>query len=134
MVNQTFVDYRAGKLNKNTDSGLPEYRKAKAMEVSVRILNEVFKSLPNLSEQPKQVAYAYTINPIVGAEIIPIPTLEEKYYTATEISRALQESANKIGRMAKDNNLKTSEYGKFFMDKSQYSCKQVESFRYNEKR
>ncbi|MFS1539793.1 MAG: hypothetical protein ACL7BU_15115 [Candidatus Phlomobacter fragariae] len=42
-------------------------------------------------------------------------------------------STNKIGRMANDNNMKVKEYGEMYIDKSPYSNKQVESFRYNEK-
>ena len=42
-------------------------------------------------------------------------------------------SANKIGRIANDNNLKTPEYGIFLYDKSKYSDKTVESFKYYEK-
>lgn len=41
-------------------------------------------------------------------------------------------SANKIGRIANKNGLKTDEFGKFFLDKSAHSSKQVEAFRYNE--
>ncbi|MBJ2625513.1 hypothetical protein JGA00_27075, partial [Salmonella enterica subsp. enterica serovar Agona] len=40
-------------------------------------------------------------------------------------------TANKIGRIANANNLKTERYGKFFLDKSAHSSKQVEAFRYN---
>jgi prophage antirepressor-like protein len=57
----------------------------------------------------------------------------EKTYTATEIARELGVSANKIGKVANANNLKTDEYGIVVLDKSAHSSKQVESFRYNEK-
>ncbi|EDR6668817.1 hypothetical protein ACK1EQ_000880 [Salmonella enterica] len=33
--------------------------------------------------------------------------------------------------VANANGLKTEQYGKFFLDKSAYSSKQVEAFRYN---
>ena len=41
-------------------------------------------------------------------------------------------SANKVGRIANEHNLKTEQYGKLFHDKSQYSSKEVETFRYYE--
>lgn len=41
-------------------------------------------------------------------------------------------SANRIGMLANKNNLKTEEYGKKFYDKSRYSSKEVETFRYYE--
>jgi len=57
----------------------------------------------------------------------------EKTYTATEIANELRVSANKIGKVANANNLKTLEYGIYVLDKSPHSNKQVTSFRYNEK-
>ena len=72
------------------------------------------------------------VNPIAGREIIPLPQLEEHYFSAKEIGEYLGVSANKIGRIANANNLKTEQYGKFFLDKSAHSNKQVEAFRYNE--
>ena len=37
----------------------------------------------------------------------------------------------KIGRIANLNGLKTEEYGEFYRDKSPYSSKEVDAFRYN---
>lgn len=65
--------------------------------------------------------------------MIPVPVLEEKHYTATQIGKIFNVSANKIGRIANDNNMKTEEYGEYYLDKSRYSDKQVEAFRYNDK-
>jgi hypothetical protein len=42
-------------------------------------------------------------------------------------------SANKIGRLAKEHELKTDEFGTWVRDKSPYSSKEVDSFRYNDK-
>jgi hypothetical protein len=41
-------------------------------------------------------------------------------------------SANMVGRLAKQHNLKTEQYGKWYHDKSKHSCKEVETFRYYE--
>ncbi|EKG8125828.1 hypothetical protein V9V34_004838, partial [Shigella boydii] len=72
------------------------------------------------------------INPLVGFNAIPLPAIEEHYYSAGEVAEQLGVTANKIGRIANANNLKTEQYGKFFLDKSAHSSKQVETFRYNE--
>lgn len=56
----------------------------------------------------------------------------QKSYTATEIAKVFGVSAQKIGSLANKHNLKTDEYGYFALDKSRYSNKQVESFRYYE--
>ena len=54
----------------------------------------------------------------------------QRTYSATEIGEILGVSANKIGILANRNNMKTEEYGKKFYDKSRYSNKEVETFRY----
>lgn len=86
-----------------------------------------------------------TLSP-VAVELLGINALEvltdkdtecrpqvEKTYTATEIGKELGITANKVGRIANANNLKTAEYGIEVLDKSRHSNKQVSSFRYNEK-
>ena len=58
----------------------------------------------------------------------------EKTYSATEVGEMLGGlSANKIGKTANANGLKTEEYGITVLDKSPYSAKQVATFRYNQK-
>ena len=136
MVNQVFLDYKKGELKniqQPAKSYLPEYRQAKAIELSVRALDKMFSNLPHLSEQSKQAIYADTINPIAGKNVIPLPKLENKTFSASEVGDLLGVSSNKIGRIANKLNLKTEEYGIFVLDKSRSSDKQVESFRYNEK-
>lgn len=56
--------------------------------------------------------------------------VEKKTYSASEIGKILGVSANKIGKLANEFNLKTEQYGKYFYDKSKYSSKEVETFRY----
>lgn len=136
MVNQVFLDYKSGHLQqtiKPSKSYLPEYRQARAIELSVRAIDKIFSNLPHLSEQSKQVIYATTINPIAGTNVIPFPKLDEKTYTAGEVGEMLGVSANKVGRIANEVGLKTEEYGITVLDKSKYSSKQVETFRYNQK-
>ncbi|WP_202112835.1 MULTISPECIES: KilA-N domain-containing protein [unclassified Gilliamella] len=136
MVNQVFLDYKKGELKniqKPFKSYLPEYRQAKAIELSVRALDKMFSNLPHLSEQSKQAIYADTINPIAGKNVIPLPKLENKTFSASEVGDLLGVSSNKIGRIANKLNLKTEDYGIFVLDKSRSSDKQVETFRYNEK-
>lgn len=42
-------------------------------------------------------------------------------------------TAQRIGRIANLNNMKTDEFGEFYKDKSPYSSKEVDVFRYNDK-
>lgn len=57
----------------------------------------------------------------------------KKTYSAGEVGSMFGVSAQKIGRLANEYNLKTSEYGEWFRDKSPYSCKEIDTFRYNDK-
>ncbi|MDE9536099.1 Bro-N domain-containing protein [Xenorhabdus bovienii] len=117
---------------KQSQSGLPEYRRARTLKMSIDAVSSLFALMPNLSNEAKQCAAANIVNPIVGFEAVPLPALEEKYYTAGEVGKMLEVSANKIGRVANGHNLKNKQHGKFFLDKSAHSDKQVEAFRYNE--
>ncbi|EBS5543917.1 TPA: Bro-N domain-containing protein [Salmonella enterica] len=121
-----------------TLSGLPEYRLAKAeqlkalaLEKNIASARELMVMLPRLDPMSHQTLAASLINPIIGYDAIPLPVIEEHYYTAAEAGEKIGVSANKIGRIANANNLKTEQYGKFFLDKSAHSSKQVEAFRYN---
>ena len=80
----------------------------------------------------KQILNAKATEIITGENLLPLPTAERKTYTATEIGDMLGISANKVGRLANEHNLKTSEFGKMFYDKAKHSNKQVETFRYYE--
>ncbi|ELI0408977.1 hypothetical protein Q8U54_004327 [Salmonella enterica] len=121
-----------------SNSGLPEYRLAKAgqlkalaLEKNIASARELMAMLPRLDPVAHQTLAASLINPIIGYDAIPLPVIEEHYYTAAEAGEKIGVSANKIGRIANANNLKTEQYGKFFLDKSAHSSKQVEVFRYN---
>ncbi|SFG29094.1 hypothetical protein SAMN04487885_14521, partial [Clostridium cadaveris] len=89
-------------------------------------------SNPNLSKEYVQVLQSKATEIITGQAILPLPVAERKTYSATEIGNKLGISANKVGSLANKHNLKNDEYGKFFHDKSPYSAKEVESFRYYE--
>lgn len=121
-----------------SNSGLPEYRRAKAEQLKAQALQnniasarELMSMFPRLGDAANQVIVATLVNPLLGHEIVPLPVIEEHYYTAGEVAEQLGSTANKIGRLANKHNLKIERYGKFFLDKSKYSDKQVEAFRYN---
>lgn len=67
-----------------------------------------------------------------GVPLLPMEEAKEITYSATDIGKLLGVSANKIGAIANKYNLKTPQYGKYFYSKSEYSCKEVETFRYYE--
>lgn len=96
------------------------------------LLLKIAKENPNLSKEYIQVLQSKATEILTGKTIIPLPVLEEKTYSAAEIGERLGISANKVGKLANAHNLKTEKYGKFFHDKSKYSNKEVETFRYYE--
>ncbi|QIU92159.1 Rha family transcriptional regulator [Yokenella regensburgei] len=112
-------------------SGLVEFRQARTLKMTVEAVTNLFDLMPNLAPEAKQTAAASIINPIVGFNAIPLPMIEEHFHTAAEVGEIIGVTANKIGRVANKHNLKTEQYGKFFLDKSKHSDKQVEAFRYN---
>lgn len=118
-------------LPQKSASYLPEYRRARAIKMEVEAMNLALSHMPKLSDIAKQTAMARAVNDAAGMELLPLPQVEEHYHTAGEVGEMLGVSAQKIGRTANANNLKTDQYGIFVMDKSAHSNKQVEAFRYN---
>lgn len=103
-------------------------------EVSMKEV-EMLERLRNRVQIPEfqSIADHYIMEKLTGnANALPLPEVQKKTYSATEIGDMLGVSSNKIGRIAKEHNLKTEEYGKWFFDKSKYSNKEVETFRYYE--
>lgn len=80
----------------------------------------------------KQICASHAAKVLAGGEVIPLPEKTERYYSATELGQIYGVSANRIGKLANANGLKTAEYGKEVWSKSEYSCKQVAQFLYNE--
>ena len=95
-----------------------------------------FRELMNietLSPSWKQILAAKSAEVLSGGEkILPLPKSEVSY-SATDIAKELGTSSTMVGRIAKANNLKIKEYGEWYHDKSKYSSKEVDVFRYNQK-
>lgn len=80
----------------------------------------------------KNIILSKAAEMISGEELLPLPE-SEKTYSATEIGEMFGISAQKVDKIANANGMKTSEYGKFYKDKSKYSNKEVDTFRYDDK-
>lgn len=110
------------------------------LENERKMLNlEAYNALHSLAElyRPKNESYgqildAYATKELSGEFLLPLPETE-KTYSATDIAKMLNVSSNFIGKIANKNNLKSKGYGMYVMDKSKYSTKEVQTFRYNEK-
>lgn len=114
---------------KNADARL---RNAKIREAKF-LLEAVDKYKNVLAEQSVELLTINALEIINGKDTLQKPTLpESKYYSATEIGKELRITANKVGKIANKNNLKTDKYGKTVLSKSLYSSKQCPTFIYNE--
>lgn len=115
---------------KNADARL---RNAKVREAKF-LLEAVDKYKNVLAEQSVELLTINALEVINGKNTLQKPSLPEaKYYSATDIAKELGVTANKVGKIANANNLKTDEYGKTVLSKSLYSSKQCPTFIYNQK-
>lgn len=80
----------------------------------------------------KQILNSLAVETMSGKKYLPLPEVNKKTYSATEIGSILGVSSNKIGRLSKQLNMKVPEYDKFFYDKAKGCNKQVGTFRYYE--
>lgn len=108
---------------------------AKLMNAKVRMSNQFLKlaNVDTLSTQYKSILVAKAAEVLSGENILPMPQSEQKMYTATEIGAMFGVSAQKIGSISNKHGMKTEEFGEWYRDKSRYSCKEVDSFKYNDK-
>lgn len=114
-----------------------ERARAMLVNAQARLLNtltknpEAVKLLPLISDLSPVAIESLKVT-IFDSDGQNLPQVE-KTYTAGEIAKLYGVSANKVGRIATKNNIKTEEYGIWVLDKSRSSSKQVQTFRYNEK-
>lgn len=83
------------------------------------------------SETYQQICISYASKELAGQEVIPLPLSTQHHYSAGEVGEMFGVSAHKIGMIAKRNNMKTEMFGCWYHDKSPYSNREVDTFRYN---
>lgn len=101
----------------------------------VRLSNQFLKlaKVDTLSTEYKNILVSKAAEALTGFALIPLPQSEQKMYSATEIGEMFGVSAQKIGRVSNEHDMKTEEYGGYYRTKSQHCCKEVDSFVYNDK-
>ena len=105
----------------------------KAELARAEFLRSMAREYDGKSETYKQVLDAYATKELTGEFILPLPQVLEKSYSATEVGKMFGVSANKIGSVAIQHDLKVQGYGAWVKDKARFSSKEVETFRYNDK-
>lgn len=107
----------------------------KEINAKVRLSNQFLKlsKVETLSAEYKNILDAKAAEVLTGTQIIPLPKSQQKMYSASEIGQMFGVSAQKIGRISNEHNLKTAEYGEWYRSKSEHSTKEVDTFVYNDK-
>lgn len=106
---------------------------ARLRNARVRESNQYLKIAAQIGiPEYKYILQSKAAETLAGTPILPMQEAERKTYSATEIGKMFGVSANKIGKIANANNLKIPEYGKLFYSRSEYSVKEVETWRYYE--
>ena len=96
-------------------------------------LRSMAREYAGKSETYPMILDCYAAREVVGEFILPLPQVQEKTYSATEVGKMFGVSANKIGSVAIQHDLKVQGYGAWVKDKARFSSKEVETFRYNDK-
>ena len=111
--------------------------RAEAMKLNAqtRAFNSLMKSVDkkHLSPIAVEVFGLKALESTFGVNVNRYLPETEKTYNATEVGKMLGITANRVGRIANEHNLKTAEYGVFKLDKSTSSNKEMENFFYNQK-
>lgn len=108
---------------------------AKLLNARTRMANMYLKlaNIDTVSPEYKNILVAKSAEVLTGQPLLPLPKSEQKTYSASDIGKMFGVSAQKVGSVAKANGMKTDEYGSWYHDKSPYSNKEVDTFRYNDK-
>ncbi len=109
-----------------------EAMKLNAQTRAYKVLMQSIDKHKKLTPLALEVFGLKALESAFGADVGNYLPEVEKTYTAAEVGKMLGISANKVGRLANANNLKTPEYGRFVTDKAKGFDKEVESFRYND--
>lgn len=141
----TYIDKFYEMENKLKEQPIPTEYQIKELDVKEKELSvkeqelklrqsELYLKIADRTEIPeyKQIMNSLAVKAVSGEMYLPLPMVNKKTYSATEIGNILGVSANKIGRLASKHNMKTAEHGKLFYDKARNSNKEIETFRYYE--
>ena len=121
------------------NQGIPQKKsleeRFKIMEMNARSrMAQTYMKLAQvdtLSSTYKNVLVSKASEVLAGERIIPLPEIEQrKAYSASEIGNMFGISANRIGRIANQNNLKVPEFGEYRRDKIRHSSHECDTWVY----
>ncbi|MGL5498623.1 MAG: hypothetical protein ACRDCQ_16910 [Aeromonas sobria] len=102
------------------------------IDQSSQLLDDLVNTV--LSPTLSQSAKLAEIGRILAHFDLPIeaPRVTGQLWSATDLGKELGVSAQAIGRLANQHNLKTTELGEYHLDQAANSRKQVQTFYYNQ--
>ncbi len=102
------------------------------IDQSSQLLDDLVNTV--LSPTLSQSAKLAEIGRILALFDLPIeaPRVTGQLWSATDLGKELGVSAQAIGRLANQHNLKTTELGEYRLDQAANSRKQVQTFYYNQ--
>jgi hypothetical protein len=106
---------------------------AKELNAVSRFLSIVNATLPNLSDRSRQSLIATTTEKVLGVALVPMPVVDERFWTTTEVASEVGVHATVAGRVANVHGLKTSDNGETRLGQSQHGAKQIEQWYWNAK-
>lgn len=124
------------KMEEHIKNELPDNNKSRRLDIQemnaktrqAKLLLDFAKL--NLSVESKTLLANEAGMILTGRKILPLPETE-KTWSAGEVGAMLGISANKVGRLANANGLKTDTYGITVLDTA-HNGKQIPAFRYNQ--
>ena len=103
---------------------------ARTMNANVYV--NLLQHVDTKSESYKAILMACAANTAAGQLVLPLPKAEfGKTYSATDISRILGISRNKVGRIANEHGLKSDGFGEWYHDVAA-NGKECDNFRHND--
>ena len=100
-------------IKEETPSILKEEYELRMKEINAKTA-ELFLEIGSRTSIPeyKNILNSYAANTLAGKEILALPEVNEKTFSATEIGNILGVSANKIGKISNLYKMKTPEYNR----------------------
>lgn len=85
----------------------------------------------------KQICASYASKTLAGLAVLPLPVMEQQYYTAQEVGTRIGITGNMVGRIANTHGLKApqgqaNKYGRWFWDKAKHCSKEVPTWKYTD--
>ena len=120
---------------KELKSSVDKDKRLEIMEKNANVrMAKMLKSLIpfSKSERYNEILVSEATKVLTGRELIPLPEVEAKTITATQIAEILGVSVQKIGIISNKYNLKTEQNGYWVHEKAKYCNKEIPNFRYFE--